>query len=734
MDGKALPRRSGAGDGKPVGPGGRQPHCQQYHHDAAADRPDRLGRTDRAREPALAAAEAAAELRARKRTDAPADHPRHGASGAPEPSDGTGGCASRRLDRANPERSAGETDRGLLPDRRGPRRSRRRHAAATLRQAPRQCEALVVHLGDHRRRGRAVVARVAPARFFRLAGGGVPFPAGLARVGSGGIAGAPPAGRISQDPAVAAAGAGRGHRRAGRGPGRDSSHADLQVVHPCAAGAAGAALARQPGTACAVRLAHRLGRRRRGHAAHRRRVAGRRSGASALPQRLLARCGWRPAPVPADPPTAQLVRNPAALARLGTQTRQAGDAGAGAGHRRLGWIRRTRSRPAPGAWHPLCADPGQRHRAAAGCAARAGGHCLPPVKRAADRSAGAAGCGGLRHPPAPPHHATDTGWKEHALPSPVRGAGRHGPVQQRGVRCVPGPVRHRQLHRQRPAERRCLPRGARRPPAGRLDPQPRLARRQHCALRLRQRRDAGGGISAAPRRGGIAAAPLDPGRLATAAGDAARPGFRHRWPGTLEDERQPAPLAGAAGLRGAARPVGLRRLAGPGKRHRDGVRRAAGWPPARLAGRAGADTPAHRMATLLPCRAAGAGPRPGCRGLAVQPAGSAGRIAGRCGRAVALAHGREPPQTAGVDPCRASAGSGPSRPAVLHPPALADVAAVRLARGRGALGRLSRRRGAVVRPLGLLTPDQLVVGTQRGAQSGAGLARQGPAVPAGAGP
>ena len=428
------------------------------------------------------------------------------------------------------------------------------------------------------------------------------------------------------------------------------------------------------------------------------------------------------------------MRDPAALARLGAQARQARNAGPCTGHGRLGRLPAAGAGPANGVGNPLRPHPGRRHRAATRRPARTGSNRQPPAQRTALRPRQSASGGRLRHPAAPPGHTPHTGRQEHALSSAVRGPGRPGPLQQCRLRRVPGLVRHCQFHRQGAAECHGLSRGTRWPATQRFDPEPRPAGREHRALRLRQRRDAGRGLPAAPGRGGVAVASVDPRRLAAAAGDAAGARVRNRRPGPVEDERQPAPLPGAAGLRGAARPVGVRRLARSGKRHRDGVRSAAGRSPARRAGWPGASAQAHRMAPFLPSRAAGAGPCHGGRDLAVQPAGCAVGTAARCGRAFALAHGCEPSQAARMDHGCAGRGISAQRPGFLPAPTLADVDAVRAA-GAGVAARCpSGGWFFAVRPVGLLGADQLVVGTQRHAGAGGEPARQGPALPAGAGP
>ena len=427
------------------------------------------------------------------------------------------------------------------------------------------------------------------------------------------------------------------------------------------------------------------------------------------------------------------MRDPAALARLGTQAWQARIAGACTRHRQLGQLPAARRRPALDRRHPLCRDSRQRHRIAPRGAARAGGHRRPSAEPAAGRHGHAAGRRRLRDPAAPPHHAVDAGWQELALPPPVCRAAGDRPVQQRGVGRLPGLVRQRQLQRQGIAECQRVPCRAGWTHSRRVRAQPRPARGQHRPLRLCQRRHPGRGVSAASRRGGVAPAPVDPGRLAAAASDAPRPQLRYRPARPLEDERQPAPLAGAASMRRAAGIVGVPGIARPTERGRNGVRRIACRSIAGSTGGPGADPRWDRLAPLLLHRRPGTGPHPcRCR-VAVQPARRAGNAAGRRGAAVAVADGSEPAQAAGMDDRRTGTGGRAAGPAVVRPAARAGLDRMRRARDCFALGGESAGRRAAIRAVGVLPVRRLVGRGHARGQAAGSAAREGSAVPARAG-
>ena len=168
-------------------------------------------------------------------------------------------------------------------------------------------------------------------------------------------------------------------------------------------------------------------------------------------------------------------------------------------------------------------------------------------------------------------------------------------------------------------------------PARRRGAEPRPARRHGRALRRGERPGADRRPSAPRRRGRLARAPLDARRLAAAAADAARAALRHRRAGPLEDERQPAPRAGGAGLvraagAGSSSPMRCRlhwALAAVAAALRRSARCSARW---RAWCRRGARIELRHFFDVGVDRTAA---RHGRRGLAVRAARGAGAAAAR---------------------------------------------------------------------------------------------------------
>jgi len=343
----ALSQRPGLDRRVPIGAGRRQPDGRQHHHDAAHDRPGRLGRPDRAGEPLAAGAARAAELRPRERAHAPADHAGDGAGGAQHQEAGTGGGTGGGRTRAAGARVGSRTDGRLPPVRRrppgtgrraraGPQRRPRRGAAAP---PPARQLAAGALPGGHRQRHVGAAgdrgARPAPQRLARgrLDLGGGPGAARLAAVRSGDRAAAPHRRGIDPGPGPAPARIRRRHSHRAPRAGRGAFDAELDRGQRAAGPAARAALAREPRGAGPVRAAHRLDRCRPGVDARRFAAAGRRPAPDRRAQRDLSRPRHHGA-LPAAAPAAQLVRNRAAVDGLGAQARQARDAAAPAGRRR----------------------------------------------------------------------------------------------------------------------------------------------------------------------------------------------------------------------------------------------------------------------------------------------------------------------------------------------------------------------------------------------------------------
>ena len=225
---------------------------------------------------------------------------------------------------------------------------------------------------------------------------------------------------------------------------------------------AAAALPRQPRAPRAVRAAHRLGR------CAERALPG---DGALLDAAVRARssASMRSTPCGASEPPrfivlhrgAHLRRTGAALDRLGAKARQAGAAARACSPRAgarpfidLGRVSTRRRRDA------ATSHARQRHAPAARAPARAGRRRRASAQPAAARRPMAArvarGYGILQ-----PHVATPLprARGRHALPLAVRGPERHRPVQRRQLRGLPGRVRRRHLHRQGPARRRrrCTP-------------------------------------------------------------------------------------------------------------------------------------------------------------------------------------------------------------------------------------------------------------------------------------
>ena len=377
--------------------------------------------------------------------------------------------------------------------------------------------------------------------------------AGAAGLGGGGGGAAPADRRIAAARPPAAAGAGRRHP--GRAPraGGGAGAADRRRRRARAGAPAAAAPPGQPGTPRAVRAAGRLAPMPPPNTC------------PATPRCWRWRCRrWRAlnaahgngdgagtALHPAAP-AAPLQQQRAALDRLGAQARQARSAAAAAGHwaatdafvdfgaasttaadtRYVVTLDADTQLP-PGrlrelvgvAAHPLQhAAAGQPPAAAWSPATASCSRAWPRRCRRARSAPSSTGCSpatAASTPTAPP------------APRSTRTCSTQGSFSGKGL-----------LHVQAMHAR------ARRPAARRAGAQPRPARRRAAALRRGQRHHAAGRRAVPRRRRRGARAPLDARRLAAdpVAAAAAAAGDRGAQP--LEDARQPAPLAGGAGVAG----------------------------------------------------------------------------------------------------------------------------------------------------------------------------------------
>ena len=400
-----------------------------------------------------------------------------------------------------------------------------------------------------------------------------------------------------------------------------------------------------------VRAAVGLCRRRQRTRRHRRRTPGPRTPCRRGLECRSRRLARRRAAFPAAAPATRVERRRRPLDGLGAQARQDRTTGLAAGRAvdatvrlcRPGWALEARRR------HAVHRGAGRRHAAAAGQPAFAGVDRRTPGEPAArgpeEQPRGrrprrvAAACGAA---------AAHTGHVD-AVPCVDGRLQRTRPLLVGGVRGLRRPVRRRQLQRQGAAARAGRAHRARRPAAAGPGAQPRPARRCAAALRVGRRRGLARRRSGAPRRGRFARAPLDAWRLATAAFHRAAPSLVGDTAEPVEDARQPAPIAGGAGLRGFAAGQCGQRLARAGR----GVDAGAGG-----AGRGAADRRDGRVrARRRPAGAAPAGPARGggaaaCDrfgGLAVRAVAVAVGAAARCDCARAVPPLRQPPAPAGVD-------------------------------------------------------------------------------------
>ena len=316
----------------------------------------------------------------------------------------------------------------------------------------------------------------------------------------------------------------------------------------------------------------------------------------------------------------------------------------------------------------------RRHGLAAGPPARTRRHRSPPFEPAAHRPTAPRCHRRLRNPAAARRDALAAARAGDLVPPPLQRSVRHRRLQPGHVRDLPGPLRRRQLHRQRLDERCRCARHAGRAPARRTSAQPRPARRLDRALRWRQRRHHRRGGTHALRRGRVASAPLDARRLAVAAiphRPAARAAGAHP---ALEDGRQPAPVArcasrlrlavGVCGMRGRAAGIGVP-VGGGGLQRRAAAGRR---------GRTGPEPRRHRFAPLLSSRPDRPGTRGDGRGVAWCTAAAAGPALPRRHRARLLAPGGVAPASAAVDDGRGSAITGAQRLAGPGAAALAHAA------------------------------------------------------------
>ncbi len=378
LDRTALPQRAGADRRGAERAGRGQPHCRQHHHYSAHDRPGRVERPDRTRQPFAASAARAAELRGRKRTNAPADHARNGAHCARQRpvgargGKGRGATGGRRVGRRcrlpfRPRRSS-RRRRRLLP-----LRPRACHAAcgASIRcgGGPRcppdtaaqlaQPRLALACLCAIRRAGHLVAARgrrtrvATPSRLDHVRRHGTARMAtlrGIDRIGA-----AHHVGVGARAGAASSRFCGRDTRTAPH-PGRHSHAAELDSQQRATGPQARAALARKPRGARPVCAADRLGRRAPSLAARRHAAARRCRRAHRGAQRKILRAKRHGTALSAAASPAQLERHRRALDGLGAQARQARNADAPPGDRTTpaAFCRSHRASEWPRAERPTC--------------------------------------------------------------------------------------------------------------------------------------------------------------------------------------------------------------------------------------------------------------------------------------------------------------------------------------------------------------------------------------------
>ena len=305
-------------------------------------------------------------------------------------------------------------------------------------------------------------------------------------------------------------------------PGRHTDDAGQRAGYRGPGRAAGGAFPGQPRRPAVLRPADRFPRlgartmRRRRNAA----AAGAREDRGAEPQaqRTGERCAQR-RPLLSVPSPAAVESARGRVDGLRAQARQARrpECAAARARRRRAWrvFLGDRGRHVAVARGALRHHAGHRHAAAARhrVAVRRddGAPAEPPAPRRRARSTAR---GRRLRNPAAARRRQPAQHEPLALRTPRRRRSRYRPLYPCRVRCLPGPVRRRLVHRQGHLRRRCVRTCAGRSPAGEPRPQPRPAGRLLRALRPDQRRAAGRGIALALRRRREAPPPVDPRRLA----------------------------------------------------------------------------------------------------------------------------------------------------------------------------------------------------------------------------
>gem|GEM_PF-4446739 len=354
-----------------------------------------------------------------------------------------------------------------------------------------------------------------------------------------------PRGRARSPEAAPAAGA-----RRGSPPGRPDDGGRAHASRECrgrraAPRAPRGAGPRQPRAQRPLRRPERLprcadGQRERGRGDPRRRGRGN-HGAQPPPR---ARHDGPLLPVPPGPPLEPAGRRLHGLGAKAREARGVQPPPAPPGRSRLP---REGRRPLDPPVDPLRPHAGHRFAPAEGSCENADRHPLPPAQPAGGGPGGEAGDRGLRHPPAArQRHPLECG----RLPvrKGLRRAHRRRPLLDGRLGHLPGPLRRRDLHREGPVRRGCLPRDRGRPRARERPPFPRPVRgppRAHSA-RLRRRgrgRLPGQRPGARPTPAPLGARGLADPHLAPAGGkDGGRvreePASAHQ---PVEDPRQPAP-------------------------------------------------------------------------------------------------------------------------------------------------------------------------------------------------
>ena len=282
----------------------------------------------------------------------------------------------------------------------------------------------------------------------------------------------------------------------------------------------------------------------------------------------------RPLPPAAPPPPLQRRRKH--LDGMGAQARQAARAQPASARRHRHDIR-CRSPGARPRCRPACAT-SSRSTPTRGCRgtrrSRLIGKMAHPLNRPRFDAAEQRVVERLRHPAAARHALAADRQRGLALPARLLRPGRHRSLCGGRLRRLPGPFRRRLLHRQGHLRRRCLRGGARRARPGEHAAQPRSLRRHLRARRPRLRCRGRRGVSVPLRCRRQAPASLDARRLAAPAVDPRPPArtFGDTGGGSLEDARQPAPLAARAAHAAVARPLLVAADAGRRYRVRSGDR------------------------------------------------------------------------------------------------------------------------------------------------------------------